>query len=308
MNDTKPEQVGKVLSDMTDVGLIRSELAIRAQNAAQARAQDAGVPREMPAKPQHALYAALARAQGKFPDFPKSTHVTVTMKNGGQYSYDYAPLDQLVKAARPIIAAEGLSWTQSTEGDKLHTDIFHKDGGHIRRGVVDIVQKQEFDQAGRAKAVSPQDYGGALSFARRYSFSAAFGIVSEEDDDANGTMGHDHQIQDKRQSRPAAQPQQPPPPEDEVPFDDGPELAPEDLPRSGSKEVLKQAVLAFEHGNMEQALVTLKVISQAMKNGEPVPGGFPGWRSFEAISDKSLGFCWKRFNEMRLAQREPGDE
>jgi hypothetical protein len=38
---------------------------------------------------------------------------------------------------------------------------------------------------------SPQEYGSALTYARRYAVSAIIGIVADEDDDGNRAQGHE---------------------------------------------------------------------------------------------------------------------
>jgi len=120
---------------------------------------------------------AIALAQAAFVA-PKRTHEVKLEK----YSYKYAPLDEVVAALRKPLGEMGLSFVQTVETFEaahgmmvgVETTILHASGQWIACGMV------------RLPAGSTcQQYGGALSFARRYSLLAAFGLAAE-DDDAQG--------------------------------------------------------------------------------------------------------------------------
>ena len=52
------------------------------------------------------LAAALAKAQSKLTHVKKDKTARIRMKAGGEYSYNYAELDQIAETVRP-------SWTRS---------------------------------------------------------------------------------------------------------------------------------------------------------------------------------------------------
>jgi hypothetical protein len=129
--------------------------------------------------PDAKLTAALAAAQGEFPTIEKKQTATVTGKEGRQgYSYSYADLADVLAAVRPVLARHGLALTQSTEhidGGKvlLTTTLRHVGGGKLK-------SKVELGQS----PGNPQQFGGALTYLRRYEIVTLLGIAAEEDRDA----------------------------------------------------------------------------------------------------------------------------
>jgi hypothetical protein len=91
----------------------------------------------------------------------------------------YVTLDGTVKAIHDCAPKHGLSYTQmpvSTEGGVgVVTVIFHSSGQFI-----------EFDPfILPLDKKTAQGVGSALTYSKRYALSAAFGIVSDVDDDGN---------------------------------------------------------------------------------------------------------------------------
>lgn len=119
-----------------------------------------------------ALNEALAKAQGEFPAIPRDKRVTVKTKSGDRYSYNYAPLEAILKAVRPVLAKHGLALTQPLDGEELRTELRHAGGGLI---------------ISRYQAPRPsegwQAFGSGMTYLRRYAISAILGIATEEDDD-----------------------------------------------------------------------------------------------------------------------------
>lgn len=140
------------------------------------------------------LYGALAKAQGEFPTIPKDRTVTVTMKSGGKYTFSYAPLDTILREVRPALARNGLGISQLFEGERLNTMLFHEGGGILESGL-SLPRNQS----------SWQEYGSAVTYARRYTITALLGIASEEDDDGNIDRGNTAAAQE-RTTREAAAP------------------------------------------------------------------------------------------------------
>ena len=119
-----------------------------------------------------ALVAALALAQAKIINVEKNRSVEVKMKTGGKYSFNYTTFDAIVHQIREPLTENGLWFMQYVEDGRMVTKIVHGSGEWMDCGV------PMPDLTG-----SPQDIGSLLSYFRRYSLSAAFGIASEEDSD-----------------------------------------------------------------------------------------------------------------------------
>lgn len=88
----------------------------------------------------------------------------------------YADLNAVMGAIKPAIAKYGLAFTQNChdapDAAKVETIIWHESGEHVSCGVISVpVAKHD-----------AQGYGSALTYARRYSLSAAFGVGAEDDD------------------------------------------------------------------------------------------------------------------------------
>jgi hypothetical protein len=122
---------------------------------------------------------AFAKAQTKFPTIVKTKTATIPTKAGGSYSYSYADLGDTIDAVRPILVKYGLAFAQSaiTSGDKIgiETRIYHT-SGHV-----EVFGPLYLPAGGDARAA-----GSAVTYARRYSLTAALGITSDEDADAAG--------------------------------------------------------------------------------------------------------------------------
>lgn len=155
--------------------------------------------------PEMALFAALAAAQGEFPVIPKARTVKVQSAKGN-YSFDYAPLDVILAAVRPVLAKHGLSFVQTvhteSEFQTLRTTLMHVAGARV----VSDVPMPQLPQM-------PQQVGSQLTYFRRYSLTLALGIAAEEDDDGNGAQDQPRQMADRRTPPPrAATPAQQPAP------------------------------------------------------------------------------------------------
>lgn len=149
------------------------------------------------------LSAALSKAQGNFQSIKRSrtVEVTGTTKQGRdyKYTYNYAPLDEILNATRPALAENGLAILQRTDeterGTVLETMLSHSSGEWISSFKV----LGTFDD--------PQRFGGALTYYRRYEISAILGISSEEDDDGNGATGREAKQQPKQERHQPVKPE-----------------------------------------------------------------------------------------------------
>ena len=117
-----------------------------------------------------ALAAALAKAQGTMKGAVKDSANPF-------FKSKYADLASVVEAIRAAFSANGLSYVQTVQSSDLdevrvETMILHSSGEWISCGVLALpVSKND-----------AQGYGSALTYARRYSLSAAVGVAPEDDD------------------------------------------------------------------------------------------------------------------------------
>lgn len=118
------------------------------------------------------LASALVKAQAQFQTASKD-------KNNTFFRSKYADLSSVAEAIKGPLADNGLAYVQiSHDKDNaaaIETLILHASGEQMSCGVVSVpVSKGD-----------AQGYGSAMTYARRYSLSAAFGVVTAEDDDGN---------------------------------------------------------------------------------------------------------------------------
>lgn len=122
------------------------------------------------------IATALSAFQADVTVIMKSHKATIKTKTGADYSYDYADLADTVEAAAPKLAALGLSVTQMPgweDGyDVLTTRVLHKSG-----------QWMEGTMRLFLASSDPRGHGSAITYARRYAYCSALGIVADKDDD-----------------------------------------------------------------------------------------------------------------------------
>ncbi len=116
------------------------------------------------------LSAALAQAQGVMKGALKDSANPF-------FKSRYADLASVVEAIRAAFSANGLSYIQTVEpSDKdevrVETTLLHSSGEWISCGILSLPVSK----------IDAQGYGSALTYARRYSLSAAVGVAPEDDD------------------------------------------------------------------------------------------------------------------------------
>lgn len=116
-----------------------------------------------------ALFSAMAKA---FPDIEGA----IKDSNNPHFKSKYADLSSVVMAIKPALAANGLWFRQVNHmadgGVCVETFICHASGQEISCGLLFVPATKQ----------DAQGYGSALTYARRYSLSAAFGVCPEDDD------------------------------------------------------------------------------------------------------------------------------
>lgn len=130
-----------------------------------------------PVEPHALLVTALARAQAAFPEL-KKTKTAEVRSSKGNYQYNYADLADVLAAVRPALAEHGLALIQRTNYDQhgklmLTTELHHAGGAHVQSVVV-IEQSP----------ANAQQFGGALTYMRRYELVTLLGVQADEDLDA----------------------------------------------------------------------------------------------------------------------------
>lgn len=117
------------------------------------------------------LATALAKAQGKIKAALKDSQ-------NPHFKSRYADLTSIWEACRAPLSENGLSVIQRTDFDGndvwLVTMLVHASGESV-----------EGRYPLRPQQVTPQGYGSAMTYARRYALAAMVGVVSDEDDDGN---------------------------------------------------------------------------------------------------------------------------
>ena len=115
------------------------------------------------------LAAALTKAQAEIEGAAKD-------RLNPHFKSKYADLSSVMDAIKPALAKHGLAFVQVSH-DRDHaaaveTVIVHSSGETMNCGIVSVpVSKGD-----------AQGFGSALTYARRYSLSAAFGVAPEDDD------------------------------------------------------------------------------------------------------------------------------
>ena len=115
------------------------------------------------------LSAALVKAQTALEGVAKD-------KANPFFKSKYADLSSVVGALKDPLTKNGLAYTQvmhdADNAAKVETVIIHSSGEWLSCGIISVpVSKHD-----------AQGYGSALTYARRYSLSAAFGVAPEDDD------------------------------------------------------------------------------------------------------------------------------
>jgi hypothetical protein len=130
---------------------------------------------------KEAFFRSLSEFQAECPEIPKTKKVM--NKDGKTVRYSYAPLDVIVAHVKDLLRHHGFSYTIKTEQDEDNVTAFchlHHVEGHTETSRLGV----PIDKGGYMSA--PQKVASALTYAKRYAFCDATGIMtSDEDNDAN---------------------------------------------------------------------------------------------------------------------------
>lgn len=158
-----------------------------------ARRTDAGERNLIFASPECGeVFGALADAQGAMenPRKTKTAKVQGKTRTGADYNYTYAyaPLDEIVNVIRKPLADAGL----------VHRQFL------AQRGAVWVMRTVVAHRSGQwygcdypifwEEARGMQGFASGVTYARRYGLMMALGLVGEDDDDANVADGNQAQV------------------------------------------------------------------------------------------------------------------
>ena len=124
----------------------------------------------------HELAPALVKALSGLMVLEKSRTVNFTTDQGKKVNYDYASLDALVSATRPVLAENGLvaltSVHEHGDGYAVTVQLLHESG-----------EAMEFRPLPFPRGKDAQSSGSWMTYFRRYALLAALGMATGEDDD-----------------------------------------------------------------------------------------------------------------------------
>lgn len=150
---------------------------------------------------RHALFAALAKAQGEFKAIEKNREVQIQMRSGGSFKFRYADLEEIISKTRPALAANGLSLFQTldtaADGALLCCVLAHSSGASVRS---EHKLPKNLD-------ADPKTFGATISYFRRYLVTALLGVAADDDLDEDGQEADEQRghMQAAARSKPAAQ-------------------------------------------------------------------------------------------------------
>lgn len=131
------------------------------------------------------LYQALVKAQ-------RNMKVATKDATNPFFKNKYADFEDVIKASRDALLDQGLSVLQrvSTENGVyyLYSRLFHESGEWIESKMQLIALKADM-----------QGVGGAITYAKRYAYSALVGVVTSDEDDDGESAG---KVTDKPTSAP----------------------------------------------------------------------------------------------------------
>lgn len=123
------------------------------------------------------IAGALALAQAKIEPPQRNKTVKVRTKTGGEYTFDYADYAAIVAAVKGPLSENGIAWThlieKSGNGFILITKLIHKSGEELE-AIYPLPATYD-----------PKDFGGAITYGKRYCLSALTGCAADDDLDAD---------------------------------------------------------------------------------------------------------------------------
>lgn len=138
---------------------------------------------------------SIAEISKAMAEFQKEVKQPLKDADNPFFKSKYVPLESVVEAIMDVAPKHGLSFTQwplNSESGQVGvaTILMHTSGEFIEFDPV-------FMQADKQTA---QGYGALITYIKRYTLSAIFGITSDQDDDGNGASGNNGRQKGNRQT------------------------------------------------------------------------------------------------------------
>ena len=124
------------------------------------------------------LTEALAKAQAEMESPTKDKYNKQFVSKEQPKGSPYSSLGAIIAAVKPALNKHGIVFVQrslAAEGGAAIETVFYGHGEKIETGPVTIP----------ASKITAHGYGGAMTYARRYSLAMACGVDADEDDDGN---------------------------------------------------------------------------------------------------------------------------
>lgn len=174
-----------------------------AKPAAKAAPKPAAKPAPAEVVEHSDLAHALSAFQAECPPIRKGNRATVPTKSGGQYSYDYADLSDVLEVVAPVLGRHGLSFTcmptLTKHGFGLKYRLQHTSGSKLRG----------FYPLPDPARIAPQEMGSLLTYDRRYILCSLLGIAPGGDDNEERLPAPVERPAQRPAQRPAPQAQRP---------------------------------------------------------------------------------------------------
>src|SRR5262245_41287271 len=131
---------------------------------------------------------AMAAFQADCPPIPKGRKATIPLRSGGQYSYTYAALQDVLGIVRPVMTKHGLStrWTgaKADHNSVTITCLVAHRLGHVEdSGPVTLPIPGSEEGRGMSSA---QRASSAMTYAKRLSVLMALGLAPDDEEDDDG--------------------------------------------------------------------------------------------------------------------------
>lgn len=150
------------------------EIAVREKASVETMERMMSIRRELKAeKAKSAFHAAMANFQSECPVIEKR-------KSGARDAYKYAPLDDIVSQVKEPLKRNGFSYSIDSKIDQGWVEaicIITHEQGHTETRTF----KVPIDTR-NTMMNDPQKYAGSMTFAKRYCFCNAFGIMTADED------------------------------------------------------------------------------------------------------------------------------
>lgn len=135
------------------------------------------------------LAKAVAAASLEFPPIERGRTAKVRMKNGGEYSYDYADLADVLSAVRGPLAKHGVSISHDCV--VLRDPLRVETTARLEHASGEWKESSPLSLPCDGLMSETQQVGSACSYGRRYTTQAILGLSTDSDDDGNAAGGAD---------------------------------------------------------------------------------------------------------------------